>query len=429
MTEAVRSVKHGVAVVPHDFKAHLERASAYKPERKKYSGYDEPVTTRQVPSEPMWQSVVEDWHQSDSIEYNNSIDDDSTRERSLSQSSDMVDLSNASDKQERQPIKVEKLSPTLLDEWKKAQAQGMIKSLDKKAVNKDDSEAKLRHRSASGDSSSYVRQTASVDSVLSARSTGSDIILPPTRTSSNGSVHSTHSRIMTPPAYVDFTKPPPSTAGGLGDFVRPYRPNNTPSPPVIAAGSASYPNVTYPAPAVFGAQQSYVRPQPVNNFMIPGVTNTGGYNVQPIGTPALGAMRQHMVPMHAPVQTPMAQLPNFSPNLPWSLGDNTNNNQLPMVCTLNKLISFLLSHTDTWFNNYHKVDNCISRLTDGSPRVTAVSPWLYPQESACNNYQCDFFLGNFLIIACIMYFSAAARIKMASSRARKSLCLPTEQQL
>ena len=394
MTEAVRSVKHGVAVVPHDFKAHLERASAYKPERKKYSGYDEPVTTRQVPSEPMWQSVVDDWHQSDSIEYNNSIDDDSTRERSLSQSSDMVDLSNASDKQERQPIKVEKLSPTLLDEWKKAQAQGMIKSLDKKAVNKDDSEAKLRHRSASGDSSSYVRQTASVDSVLSARSIGSDIILPPTRTSSNGSVHSTHSRIMTPPAYVDFTKPPPSTAGGLGDFVRPYSPTNPPSPPVIAAGSASYPNVTYPAPAVFGAQQSYVRPQPVNNFMIPGVTNTGGYNVQPIGTPALGAMRQHMVPMHAPVQTPMAQLP------------------------------------DTWFKNYLKADNCISRLTVVSPSVTAVSPWFYPKESACTNYQCGSFIAIFPVFACIVYLlSAAARIKVASSRARKSLCLPTEQQL
>lgn len=320
MTESVRGVKHGVSVVPHDFKAQLERASAYKPERKKYSGYEETTVRRPKPLDTMWQHVVEDWNHTDLVVCENSYEDEE-RERSQSVGSDFVDDGNEAEKaasSDRQPIKVEKLSPTLLEEWKKAQTQGMISSLDKKTT-KDDSETHTRQRSASGDS--FVRQTASVDSVLSTKSTGSDIVVP-SRTSSNGSAQSSHSRIATPPAYVDFTKPPPPppNVGGLNDFSRvpTYRPNNTPSPPVLTSG---YGGAPYPAPTVFG--QSYARPQPM------------GYGVQPIGTPAVTSIGCGIMPMPAPVQQPMTQLANYGVNMPWSQGSNAAQDHLQMVCIYN----------------------------------------------------------------------------------------------
>lgn len=123
MIGSVRSTAHGVSVVPHDFKEHMERASAYVPERKLLSAYEDVEENPRIVDAQKWRSVVDQW---------NGMPEDclsDSRERSASISDTFSEVDFEAEKVTSAPAtKVETISPDLMKAWKETLDQKLMTS-------------------------------------------------------------------------------------------------------------------------------------------------------------------------------------------------------------------------------------------------------------------------------------------------------------
>lgn len=252
MVDAVRTVPHGVAVVPSDFKDNLQRASAYVPERKKYSGYEDMGEASNATNQSSWREVIADWKQSDNSP--------AERDRSGSTSTSMSEIEF--DKTDPISVNVEKLSPALVEAWKKSQEQKLRDSMEGRTQIEGTTQMEVplsfSPRSNLEIHDQFARNTSSVESFSSERNPSSvnlsagDVHVPSNIDSGIGSQIS----ITQIPPYID----PP------GSNVNPPSLYGPPAPP-----PHMQPTMVY--------HQRYVPPPPM---IPPPVT------VAPIGTPAYG---------------------------------------------------------------------------------------------------------------------------------------------
>lgn len=336
-------------MVPHDFKANLERTSTYVPERKLLSGNEDSgyvINSLDLASSAQWRTAVKDWRMvgrgtsddSSSVDIAPYMQSDARcgSETSIDVMTDVLPRVS-----ERPSVRVEPLSPSLLAEWNKAQKQNLLAAIPNNDTDFD------RVTADSANSDQHAGCTSSANSVSSEQhssSIGSDSVAP-SRCSSNESASSAKPSAMYEPPYHTFDAPPNVSSN------------------IMAFPSHGFNNMLGP--------NTFTPVMPVHVMPVPRRQPTT-YHVTPIQAASL-----------APIGTPYVNSSGYGSSLP-SMANTSQYSRVPAA----------LSNDSTW------------SLADGSDLTDKVSLSVEgTMTSSCTKFKAThLWARSFYVILTVMFY-------------------------